>query len=417
MHCKVHGGLRAVAMAAAAVALLAPAAQAQNVVACDFDIADDFGTFVWGRTIHLDGRAGAGSTEGSFYVVNGATAEGDLDRDGYGPTCNFTRLHVSAVTELVNVEDPTLAIPAQNVVVRNFPRSLPAGTSGEADVSVEVPRGTVAGRYIGQLFVRDSTNGAIPNSASEILNLDAIYIEIRVAADENLTLVDPDESIALDSLVIRGRAGSRAEGVFRIANTGNAPLTDVRISASDLRSESAVGLVIPADRIRFSIASFSSLAVNDTARVTVTVDIPRGLLNGRYRGTLFVQAQDAAPAQVPLILIVTSSRGILFANNPVRGAQGDIAQIAFNGDPGTAYRVGVFDMAGLLVFQQDGTVFAGVGATPATPGSGADFAVNVGWPLRNGRGEDVASGMYLVVVQSVVNGERQFAKDRLMVIR
>jgi hypothetical protein len=194
-------------------------------------------------------------------------------------------------------------------------------------------------------------------------------------------------------------------------------LADVRLSASDLRSESAVGLVIPADRIRFSVASFSSIAVADTQRVTITVDIPRGILNGRYRGTLFVQASDAAPVQVPLIVIVTSSRGILFANNPVRGASGDIAQIAFNGDPGTAYRVGVFDMAGLLVFQQDGTVFAGVGGSPTTPSAGADFAVNLGWPLKNGRGEDVASGMYLVVVQSIVNGERQFAKDRLMVIR
>jgi hypothetical protein len=43
--------------------------------------------------------------------------------------------------------------------------------------------------------------------------------------------------------------------------------------------------------------------------------------------------------------------------------------------------------------------------------------VNVIWPLRNGRGEPVASGMYLVVVESLVEGKRQLAQDKLMVIR
>ena len=60
-------------------------------------------------------------------------------------------------------------------------------------------------------------------------------------------------------------------------------------------------------------------------------------------------------------------------------------------------------------------MFAGVGTAPNV--IGADFAVNVIWPLVNGRGDPVASGMYRIVVESFVNGQRQLAQDKLIVIR
>jgi hypothetical protein len=221
----------------------------------------------------------------------------------------------------------------------------------------------------------------------------------------------------LDSLVLRGRAGSRASGALRIANAGNVNLNDVRITATDLRSESAVGLVIPASNITISPGNLAGVQVGDTTRITVTVQIPRGLLGGRYRGTIIVQGNGTAPQQIPLILIVTSSRGILFGNNPVREINGDIANIAFNGDPGTAWRLSIYDMAGLVTYKTSGTVFAGAALPGGTTLVGADFAVNVIWPLRNNRGEGVASGMYLVVVESIVSGQRQLAQDKLMVIR
>ena len=77
----------------------------------------------------------------------------------------------------------------------------------------------------------------------------------------------------------------------------------------------------------------------------------------------------------------------------------------------------IYDMAGLVTYKTSGTVFAGSQPVGGTGLVGADFAVNVIWPLRNGRGEGVASGMYLVVVESMVNGKRQLAQDKLMVIR
>ncbi|HKW10720.1 MAG TPA: hypothetical protein VJO33_10090, partial [Gemmatimonadaceae bacterium] len=150
-------------------------------------------------------------------------------------------------------------------------------------------------------------------------------------------------------------------------------------------------------------------------------DIPSSILGGRYRGTLTVQSAEAAPVVVPVVVIVTSTRGLLFENNPVRNSNG-VARIAFDADPGTQWDVAIFDMDGLLVLKASGTVFAGVSidgtpGTAANPAAGADFAVAVPWPLINGRGEAVASGTYLVVVQSIVNGQRQLARDKLMVIR
>ena len=409
--------------AAAFLLALLPAAVQAQVVACDFDIADNLGTFVFGNTLHLVGRAGASSNVGSFLLVNGNNADTDVDKDGYATGCDFNDIYIATEfsTNLTNVDNPSLSIPLQNIIVSNLTRTLPSGTSARVDVYVELPPGTVAGRYIGTLQVRDRLIDAAVGPNNEILNFDVINVEVIVGDRRGVALVDPDDDDTLDSLVVRGRAGQRASGVMRIANTGNTPLADVRLSASDLRAESAVGLVIPAANVTFAAPSFASLDVADTARVTVTVTIPRGILGGRYRGTITVQGAGAARQEIPLVLIVTSSRGLLFANNPVRGSSGDIGQVAFNGDPGTGYKMAIFDMSGLLVYTTSGTVFAGLPATgtPAPPGGnqGADFAVNVIWPLTNGRGEPIASGVYLVVVESTVNGQRQLAKDKLMIVR
>lgn len=409
---------RARQLAAIAVLLLGPAvARAQNAVTCDFDIPDDKGAGVTGKIMYLVGRAGTSSSRGSFYITNGNTPAGDDDGDGYAPACDFGNLFISLKGNLTNLDNPALAIPGQNIIVSNLSAALPSGEEEQPDVEVEIPQGTPAGRYRGFVTIRDNVIRAVPNAAGEILNLDLIYVEVQVLPTSSFSIVNPDSAVALDSVVVNARAGNRGEGVFRIANTGNTALNNVQISATDLRSESAVGLIIPAANITFSTASFSGLAISDTERVTVIVQVPRGILGGRYRGTILVQGQDAAPIRIPLVVIVTSSRGILFENNPVRAINGDIARIAFNGDPGTTYKLAIFDENGLLVYNIEGQVFAGVGGTAQTPGPGADFAVSVSWPLVNGVGEQVASGMYLVVVESVVNGQRQLAKDKLIVIR
>ena len=419
---NVRTWMRPAAAAVVALVLGLPGllqAQDPQIVACDFDIADELGRFTYGSTTHLVGRSGASSNRGEFFIINGNKPDQDVDRDGYALNCDYPDLFIpdNLRFDLINVADPTLVIPAQNIIVVNLPRTLTSGTMARVELFVEIPPGTVAGTYIGNIQIRDRVRLVSLGPNNEILGLDRLFVEVRVTEDRSVAIIDAALPEELDSVVVRGRAGQRASTVFRVANTGNTPLSDVRLSATDLRSESAVGLVIPASQVSFSTQNFSSIGVGDTARVTVTVNLPRNILSGRYRGSLLVQAENAEPREIPLIAIVTSSRGILFANNPVRSARGDIAQIAFNGDPGTAFEIGVFDMTGRLVWTDRGTVFPGTDGTPGDPGADADFAVNYAWPLTNGRGENIASGMYLVVVQSTVSGERQLARDRLMVIR
>ena len=396
-----------------------------QIVPCDFDVADDQGRLFWGSTAHLAGRAGGSSEVGDFLLINADKPEMDVDHDGYTVTnCGYTDLFVPPTlrTNLTNVANPALAIPATNVVLTSLPHALPAGTTARVGIYVEIPVGTPAGRYVGRFQIRDATRGVALGPNNEVLGVDIVNLDITVLPDLSFSIVSADTAAPLDSILIRARAGQTASSVFRVANTSNAPLNDVRLSATDLRSESSVGLIIPKENISFSAPSFSSLLIGDSTRVTVTVRVPRGILGGRYRGVLLAQANGAPAAQIPLIVFVTSNRGILFENNPVRGVNGDIGRISFNGDPGTAYKVAIFDMAGLMVYTTEGTVFAGIaaGGTTPPPGTvlpGADFATSVAWPLVNGRGEQVASGMYLVVVESIVNGQRQLARDRLMVIR
>jgi hypothetical protein len=408
-------------VALAALIVLPATARAQNVVTCDFDIDDNVGTLLSENTLHLTARAGGSSTRGQFRIINSNTPAQDVDHDGYATACTFTKLYVAQVLNLVNVSNDALAIPATNILIANFPKILPSGEQGRVDVVVDVPAGTPAGRYIGNITVRDSIQLVRRTPTQESLNLDLVNVEVEVLPDRGVSVLNPDQPIPLDSILIAARAGQRATGVFRVADLGNATLSDVRFSATELRSESAVNVVIPARNIEITPPSLSSLLLGDTARISVTVNVPRGILGGRYRGLLLVQANEAASVQIPLIVTVSSGRGIVFENNPVRNQNG-VANIAFNGDPGTSYRLAIMDLAGLMVYEVSGTVFPGLSATvPAPPAGtvlpGADFAVSVNWPLINGRGEGVASGMYVVVVESTVNGQRQLARDKLMVIR
>jgi hypothetical protein len=420
-----HARVTAVRLLALLLALaLIPATPrlsvAQQVAGGDFDICDYCGTLS-ANTMHLRGRPGFGTNLGNFVLINAANDAQDVDRDGWTAGVNFTNLFISEVTDFQNVALPSRTIASSNFVLAEFLNPLNNGFQNNVSVSVNIPIGTPAGLYRGRVTIADSVNRPGLNANGEQTRLDYFYIEIEVVPVGGAVLLQADTNATLDSLVIRGRAGERASGVTRIANTGNTPLTDVRLSVSDLRLESAVNIVIPSNRITISPPSFSSLDIGDTVRATVTVDIPNGILGGRYRGTMTMQSGNAPSIEVPVVLIVTSSRGILFENNPVRNAAG-VARIAFNADPGTDYKVAIFDMNGLLVFTTTGTVFAGqtaagVAGTAANPATGADFAVAVPWPLQNERGEGVASGTYLVVVESFVNGQRQLARDKLIVIR
>jgi hypothetical protein len=108
---------------------------------CDFDIADELGRFTYGSTMHLTGRSGASSNSGTFFLINADNVDNDADHDGYnqpGTACDYQNIYTPRELKqnLVNVANPALAIPAENIILVNLPRVLPNGTMASVQAFV-----------------------------------------------------------------------------------------------------------------------------------------------------------------------------------------------------------------------------------------------------------------------------------------
>ena len=396
-------------LAIMASVLCATAAQAQNTPGGDFDIADDQGNLE-GNTARITGRSGFGTIRARFVIINAAIPEQDVDRDGFTGLPNapvdFLNLVVRDTTNFTNVADPSLTpIDRRNFVLAGFLNPLFSGTSRIVEFLVNIPEGTAAGRYRGRVEIRDEVVGARTSRSGEALNVDGFFIEIEVLPQRAIGLVQGDNNAALDSLVLRGRPGQTVSGPVRVANLGNERLSNVRLEATDLVATSGTGLRIRREQITFGPELVSSVDFADTSRIVVIVRIPIGILAGAYQGELIAQGDNVGTLRRPFTVIVTTPGDIVFENNPVFGRQGDNAVIIFNADPGTTWKLRIFDMMALTVFGDQNTVF------------GNDEAVRYTWPLVNGVGEGVAAGMYFVIVEAVQNGRRRQIRGKLMVIR
>jgi hypothetical protein len=383
----------------------------------DFDICDYCGNLS-GNVVRLRGRAGFGTEALTFVLFNAATSDQDVDSDGFASGVDFTDLFISSVTDFQNVADPSRIIEASNFVLGDALNPLRNGFQNAVRVSVRIPGGTPAGVYFGTVQIRDSVRAAGVNPNGELLRIDTFGIEVEVQPTFAAEFVRADTNIRADSLRISGRAGQTVRGVIRIANIGNVGLSNVHLESTDLVATSGTGLRIRSERISFSPEQLPSLAFGDTQRVVVTVRVPSGLLAGDYRGELLLQGDSLDVRAIPFTVSVETPGDLVFETNPVLGGNNDRAVVIFNADPGTRWEMRIFDMMGLAAYAAEGTVFAGSVGTPDplddTPG---DQAVRVTWPLQNGRGENVAGGMYYVVVNAVQNGETRQLRGKLMVIR
>jgi hypothetical protein len=396
--------------------LVPTAAPGQTVSGGDFDICDFCGALRGNRAL-IRGRPGFGTDRAVFVLVNAAVVEQDVDNDGFTPGVNFNNLIVSDTTNFVSTEDPSRVITKDNIVFADFLNPLNNGFQNGVTFFVNVPNGTAAGTYRGRFTIRDAVLGIGVNPNGEALRVDGVDVEVEVIAQSGLALVQADTAAALDSLVLRGRPGSTVSGVVRLANLGNVPLSNVSLEATDLIATSGTGLRIRRDRIAFSPTTLTTVGLGDSLRVQVTVRIPPGLLAGTYRGELIAQGDDVDPIRIPFSVIVTTPGDIVFETNPVVGRAGDLAVIIFNADPGSRWELAVFDMMATTTFRTSGTVFAGTAGTDDAPGFEGDQAVRYTWPLVNGRGENVAGGMYYIVINAVQDGQERQLRGKLMVIR
>jgi hypothetical protein len=351
-------------------------------------------------------------------LINASSVDQDVDGDGFTAGIDFTNLFVANIGDFQNVADPSRIIESSNFVLGDALNPLRNGFQNVVRVSVRIPGGTPAGRYVGTIQIRDSVRVAGVNPNGELLRIDSFQIEIEVLPTFAAELVRADTSARADSLRIAGRAGQTARGVIRVANTGNVNLSNLHLESTDLVATSGTGLRIRRDRISFSPDVMPSLPLADTQRVVVTVRIPAGLLAGDYRGELLLQGDSLAVRRIPFTVQVQTPGDLVFETNPVSGRNNDRAVIIFNADPGSRWEMRIFDMLGLATYAAEGTVFAGsVGTADPLDDTPGDQAVRVTWPLQNGRGENVAGGMYYVVVNAVQDGDGRQLRGKLMVIR
>lgn len=394
------------------------ASTAQVVTGGDFDICDNCKSAT-GNKVRLVGRAGFGTNQGVFELINASTVEQDVDNDGYTVGVNFNGLVVSDTSDFVNVADPSQVILRTNLVVSSFLNPLNNGFANDVAFSVTIPPGTPAGRYEGRFTIIDTLNGVGLNPNGEALRVDFLNVEIEVLGDAGMGLTQADAPAEATSLTISGRPGQTVSTVFRVANLGNINLQNVRFDVNDLVATSGTGLRIRSQQITFSPTTITTVPIGDSTRVSMSVRIPAGLLAGTYTGRLLVQGDNVAAIQIPVNVNVTTPGDVVFETNPVVGRAGDKAVIIFNGDPGSAYSIRIFDMMGLTVYRSAPglVVFPGQTDTGGNVIATPDQAVRFTWPLVNGRGEPVAGGMYYVVVDVQQNNQRRQLRGKLMVIR
>ena len=401
-------------LALSAVPSVAPA---QSVAGGDFDICDYCGNLV-GNVLRLRGRADFGTNPGTFVLLNASSVEQDVDGDGFTAGIDFTNLFISSVGDFTNVADASRIIESSNFVLGDALNPLRNGFQNVVRVSVRIPASTPAGIYSASVQIRDSVRAPGVNPNGEQLRIDHFVIEIEVLPTFAADLVRADTNARADSLRIAGRAGQTARGVIRIANTGNVNLSNVHLESTDLVATSGTGLRIRRERISFAPDALPNLSLADTQRVVVTVRVPPGLLAGDYRGEILLQGDSLRPRRIPFTVSVQTPGDLVFETNPVSGQNNDRAVIIFNADPGTRWEMRIFDMLALTTYSAEGTVFEGsTGTADPLDDVPGDQAVRVTWPLQNGRGENVAGGMYYVVVNAVQDGDSRQLRGKLMVIR
>jgi hypothetical protein len=194
-------------------------------------------------------------------------------------------------------------------------------------------------------------------------------------------------------VVLEGEAGATLEGSVAVRNTGNVTITSgVDFAIEDLLSYvqgdpelNGSGAVIPYEVIEFD-SQVAALDVGEELDFGFTVDVPGGLLGQRYENTLNLTLDGSHKGE--LQFAVDLPRGESYVRiypNPVKTSETNEVTIALGDRSSPDLKVLVYDMFGGLV-------------TELTAEGSSD--VDVRWDLKNDDDRTVASGMYVVTIDT-----------------
>ncbi|MBD3347753.1 MAG: T9SS type A sorting domain-containing protein [Candidatus Eisenbacteria bacterium] len=249
----------------------------------------------------------------------------------------------------------------------------PAKTVGEVMVTWDNSHPEVAaGEYTTNVTV--TANGGI----SDNFILKVVITEVENAA------------FYTESLTEDGEAGVTLETEFVVENTGNVMLADGRVTfaASELAGDLS-GAEIPAANVAITPAS-AEIPHEGTATFAMAIDVPEGLLGQDFEGTVDLYLDGDWVDQ--LDVTVTLERGeddYRVYPNPYRVSENEGRGGVYISLPREVEDVTlkIYDMFGMLVAE-------------LTEDSGSRDSHLHQWDLKNDDGKAVASGMYIVTIDT-----------------
>jgi uncharacterized membrane protein len=121
-------------------------------------------------------------------------------------------------------------------------------------------------------------------------------LKVEITGSYTIDLSTPDAV-----LTTQGNAGSATQQVFTITNTGTAPITNVKMTASPPTNW----------KVDFDQTSIDSIAPNDTVNVTATITPASDAIAGDYVLTFHVNADQASTSQDLRFTVQTSILGAI----------------------------------------------------------------------------------------------------------
>ena len=184
-----------------------------------------------------------------------------------------------------------------------------------------------------------------------------------------------------------GEAGELLETEFIVENTGNVMLDDGRISfaVSDLVGDVS-GSMIPTGSIEITPES-SEIAHEGTATFDMAIEIPEGLLGQDYEGHVSLYLDGDLVDQLSVTVTLERGDAIVIYPNPYRVSEHDGGVTIALGEMDEEPTIKVYDMFGVLV-------------ADLTSESTSERDTEVQWDLNNDDGKAVASGMYIVTIDT-----------------
>ena len=255
------------------------------------------------------------------------------------------------------------------------------------ELTATIPDGQPQGTYIGWVVLEH------PGGVRDSFNL-------------SIT-VNPDEmvSLSVDTLYITGREGTTARGSFSVLNQGNITLTDLRFEMlTDL--EDVGGTLLSRDRVKFTYPVIDTLVMGGSTDIEMSVEIPGFTMAGEYIGTFTVMRDEGLSDKAVVVLTVTSETEVVVDDNPVIS---DRVNIRVKADAGFEPKLTILNLAGEIVrFEEAFAAPVGKSGVPTRVYE---------WLLDNEAGKEIASGVYIIVIQTEINGEEKILKDKILVIR